>query len=278
MRLLFLGFDGLDGRRCLSEGGVFERWDGLRCICEPEIAATGPSWMTIYTGVKAGVHGVHDTWGRDAKPGLPRLWDALNERGLRCGVVGMPVTHPAQRLDGWMVSGVPAPWMDDKGRWPVELDTDGYIPDYMNAVMPRGPEPGLWREHAKSPAEAWTVMQDVAWSHAQIAARLYARDRVDCLFVGFTFPDRFGHMMQGFGNFSETDWQPIDALAHKITSLFVERLAPDVAVVVSDHGFNTTGHTESGIMLMAGAGSTGPGRCNNWDVKRMVLEAICESS
>lgn len=279
MKLLFLGFDALDGKRCLSKGGIFENWNGLRCICEPEIASTGPSWATIYTGLKVADHGVTDCWGRPNKGDTvwnhDCIWDALD---MRVGLLGLPVMWPVRAVNGWAVAGVPAPIMDERGRWPRDLDTKDYIIDYMNAVMPGGPQIWLWREKATSPEQAWTVMKDVAWSHAQIAARLYVRDRVDALFVGFTFPDRFGHMRQGFGNFSENKWAPIDALALEITNMFMDRLAPEVTVVVSDHGFDTKGHTPNGILLLSGPNTpTGEGTCRNWEVKRMVLEATCES-
>ena len=277
MRLLFLGFDALDGRRCLQDGGIFSRWDGLRCICEPEIASTGPSWTTIYTGLKQAEHGVKDCWGRPSKGHTVRdlrcLWDDL---GLRCGLIGLPVTWPAWALDGWMVSGIPAPIMDERGRWPQDLNTRNYVIDYTNAVMPTGPEPVLWRGKARSIGEAWDVMKTTAWSHAQTAAQLYAADRVEALFIGFTFPDRFGHTAEGFGSLhGDATWGGVDELAHRITDLFVRYLKPDVAALVSDHGFDDNGHTPNGIFLLAGQGvESRTGRCNNWDVKRLVLEAV----
>lgn len=276
MKLLFLGFDGLDGARTLADGGVFADWPGLRAICEPEIASAGPSWMTIYTGLKTHQHGVTDTWGRNADTCADRIWDILCADGYRCGVIGMPVTWPAQPLDGWMMSGVPVRHMGEPmAFWPEDLDIYGYIPDYMNVVMPAGPEVGQWRINVKSLPSAWNVMRNVAWNHVRIAARTYKDDRVDCLFCGFAFPDRFGHIAGQYGTVTAAQWEPIDALAAEITYLMRVRLDPDVTAVISDHGFGPGGHTKDGLFLLAKRRMRRRNiQMYNWDVMKRVLEAI----
>ena len=272
MKMLFVGIDGLDSDRVLSSGGAFSDWGGLRGRCVPEIASTGPSWTTIYTGLKQEAHGVTSPWGLEAKPSLPYIWKQLDS----CGVIGMPVTYPAHKLDdGWMLSGLPSPSSDLRARWPRDLDPGQYISDYTNILHPAKADIGRWTKPT-TPEQAWESMKKVAWSHIGNAARLYRERPVESLFVGFTFPDRWGHTVIS-GGWGETwrGWSPVDELARRLVYEARAAFDPDLVVIVSDHGFDNGGHTDAGIFLMSGKSEDI--ELHNWDVKGMIIDRLGET-
>ncbi|HJM42607.1 MAG: alkaline phosphatase family protein [Nitrospinota bacterium] len=84
--------------------------------------STYPAWTTFMTGVGPGRHGLADflirepgkyalrfAGARDRGEGAPSLWSLLSRTGRRVAVIGMPATHPPERLNGVMVSGFDSP-------------------------------------------------------------------------------------------------------------------------------------------------------------------------
>ncbi|HRI13201.1 MAG TPA: alkaline phosphatase family protein [Verrucomicrobiota bacterium] len=108
------------------DAGVLENIAGLmargvagRTRYEVPFYLTPQMWATITTGVSAGRHGVFDYYQRDqdGKVGItdgsvvavPRFWDRMAERGVRPGVVNLPLTYPPRLHCGFMISGQDAP-------------------------------------------------------------------------------------------------------------------------------------------------------------------------
>ena len=120
MKLLFIGLDGLSGEafrefdmpflRGLSEEGVCAK---LISFDDPYMA-TGPVWASVQTGLPPEAHGVYGAtaanWHTAAfKNGVKTIWRALNEKGVKCGLVNFPVTYPVRPVDAFIVCGFPAP-------------------------------------------------------------------------------------------------------------------------------------------------------------------------
>lgn len=139
-RLIVLGIDGAtwDVVQPYIEAGhlpAFQRlvkegaWGELRSIHPP---VTACCWPTIFTGTNPGKHGVFEfftfregTYDRRPTTFLdwrqPPLWKLLNHAGLSVGVFNVPVTFPAQPVDGYMVSGeMGTPRVDRQMFWPEE--------------------------------------------------------------------------------------------------------------------------------------------------------------
>jgi predicted AlkP superfamily phosphohydrolase/phosphomutase len=125
MKVLVFGMDGAT-------------WDILRPLVEsgrtPTLArmvregATGPlastihphsptAWSSFLTGANPGRHGIFDFTRR--KPGSydievvstrtrggKAIWQILSEKGIRCGVLNVPMTYPPEKVAGYFVSGV----------------------------------------------------------------------------------------------------------------------------------------------------------------------------
>jgi predicted AlkP superfamily phosphohydrolase/phosphomutase len=77
---------------------------------------TPQAWTTMVTGVNAGRHGIWDFRertgsGYELRPvngsyrRMPALWDRLAAAGHRVGLVNVPFTWPAPKLDGFVLSG-----------------------------------------------------------------------------------------------------------------------------------------------------------------------------
>ncbi|MFA6449481.1 MAG: alkaline phosphatase family protein [bacterium] len=134
---------------------------GCRAALESTVPwHSAPAWSSMSTGALPGKHGVFnffemqpDLRNLPLPPGAVRaekIWHALNRRGLSAGVVNVPVTYPAEPLDGFMISGLPGPGEDvfpperkqtisEIGRW---LDSkselrDGYFIEPRREVNAR---------------------------------------------------------------------------------------------------------------------------------------------
>jgi predicted AlkP superfamily phosphohydrolase/phosphomutase len=86
---------------------------------------------TLVTGKDAGRHGLFDFWQRGADGRFrevhagnlqePPLWRLLERRGLRSGVVNVPITYPPEPIAGFMIAGQDAPAADRSIATPPEL-------------------------------------------------------------------------------------------------------------------------------------------------------------
>ena len=81
---------------------------------------TGAAWTSFQTGVNPGRHGLFDWLTREEESYRlrpinsqmikePRLWDYVGRQGRRVGIVGVPVTYPPRRVNGFLISGILTP-------------------------------------------------------------------------------------------------------------------------------------------------------------------------
>lgn len=130
MDAILLGIDGM-------EPSLIREWrEDLPTIAsladdgvETEIRSsdppfTVPAWPTLYTGKQGGKHGAFTFEKRvdESYEYIPinysdvhaqSLWEILDNQGISCGVVNVPLTYPPTKLDhGYVVSGWPAPRND----------------------------------------------------------------------------------------------------------------------------------------------------------------------
>ena len=93
---------------------------------------TGPAWSTFQTGVNPGKHGIFD-WGSSGEEGYGEgmvdsssiktktIWELVGEAGKKAGVIGVPVTYPPRKINGFMTSGVLTPKQAEDYVYPPEL-------------------------------------------------------------------------------------------------------------------------------------------------------------
>lgn len=116
--------------RALMEHGV---WGPLRSTDPP---ITIPAWATITTGKDPGElgiygfrnrrdHGYGEMFTADASHvQAPRVWDYLEEKGLKSSLIGIPQTYPARAHHGITIAGFPAPHGESRLTYPPDLAKD----------------------------------------------------------------------------------------------------------------------------------------------------------
>ncbi len=126
-KTLIVGFDGMDWRyldrfaadvseiNSLREDGTTAR---LESVHPPW---TGSAWPSMYTGVSPDHHGVFDFFHHEdrypdtartvtrADVRAPALWTYLTSIDVPSVVMNLPVTHPAEPLDGVLIPGYLSP-------------------------------------------------------------------------------------------------------------------------------------------------------------------------
>jgi predicted AlkP superfamily phosphohydrolase/phosphomutase len=96
----------------LRDAGV---WGDLESVTPP---LSAPAWTTAVTGVNPGRHGVLNFILVDPRNYTPRMatsrdrrapavWEYMTHAGLAAGIVNVPLTSPADSLDGFMIGGFP---------------------------------------------------------------------------------------------------------------------------------------------------------------------------
>jgi predicted AlkP superfamily phosphohydrolase/phosphomutase len=111
----------------LMNHGVYGR---LRSSNPP---ITVPAWMVMVTGQRPGALGVYgfrhrkddsytDFWVANSKTITePKLWDIIGKKGLKSIILGLPPTFPAQKLEGYLVTGFISPDTLSNFTYPPEL-------------------------------------------------------------------------------------------------------------------------------------------------------------
>ena len=113
----------------IMQNGVYGK---LRSTYPPISPA---AWTTFATGYNPGKHGTYDF--RDYDPRRyscfadtivdsnafagKSIWDLVGAAGQKVGVITVPVTYPAWRVNGFMVSGYPTPDAAKSFAYPPEL-------------------------------------------------------------------------------------------------------------------------------------------------------------
>lgn len=109
---------------CLPNLAKVRREGAFGLLRSLPVANSAAAWTSIITGVNPGKHGITDFYvpktdsydirflcGGDRR--APTYWQLLPQ--LRHIVVNVPMTYPADALNGLMISGLDAPGMDSKG-------------------------------------------------------------------------------------------------------------------------------------------------------------------
>lgn len=142
-KVLVLGLDGatpelverwveegkLPNLKRIMEKGVYGK---LRSVYPPISPA---AWTTFATGYNPGKHGTYDFRNYDTNSyscfadtivdsnafAGKSIWDLVGASGQKVGVVTVPVTYPAWKVNGFMISGYPTPDSGKNYTYPPEL-------------------------------------------------------------------------------------------------------------------------------------------------------------
>ena len=204
------------------------------------------SWASASTGTNPGRHGVFGFV--DRKPGTweigftnvhtiaePQVWDLAGRAGMRCVVLNVPGTYPAQPQPhgGILVSGFVSPTLE-RSVQPASLLPFLTDRDYLIDVDLR---------HGHTDLEAFWV-QLVAHHEARtrVFCDLLDREPCDLFYCAFTGTDRLHHFLWEQMERGEEPWaarfhEYYDRIDASVGEL-VSRLDQDCRLILlSDHGF-----------------------------------------
>ena len=254
-RVFVVGWDGatLDLARPWAEAGLLPN---LRRVLEQGACGllrstippiTPVAWLSFSTGRNPGQHGVFDflrpprhytdvTPTAAALSHEPTLWNRLSRAGRKPIVVNVPMTYPAERVDGVIISGAPSPSGGDSFAYPPHL---------LDELS----------------AQGWDLTRDATLVHGtfdnyfyflrelvehRTAAVCYLMDRYpwDFFMVHYLETDQAQHLywrFMGDGGPNSDAILKIYQAADAGLGQIMERLPPDVSLVVlSDHGLGPT--------------------------------------
>lgn len=264
MKLLVIGLDGatfqvidplvargeLPGLARLMAGGT-------RVTLESTLPPLSPTaWASFITGKNPGKHGVFDFLRR--RPGsyefLPvngasirarTLWSRLSEGGVRVGVVNVPMTYPPPPVNGFIISGMDSPRLDQSYTYPAELAEEIHhqFGGYRVGVKTRGAR-NLSPEEF-TPQYAQSLYEMVA-ERGRVARYLLEKYRPDFFMVTFIAPDRIQHAAgQALTMFSQGNLDsPLAQLiieTYRRVDVEIQRLLGAIdetwtVLLISDHG------------------------------------------
>jgi len=121
--------DRLPNLKRIMQKGVYGK---LRSVYPPISPA---AWTTFATGYNPGKHGTYDFRDYDTRRyscfadtivdsnafAGKSIWDLVGASGQKVGVVTVPVTYPAWKVNGFMISGYPTPDTGKSYTYPPEL-------------------------------------------------------------------------------------------------------------------------------------------------------------
>lgn len=265
-KIYVIGLDGfnLSLFRKLEKEGVFPNLSRLMkngifgSLLSTIPPYTGPAWVSMFTGVNPGGHGVfgftrrkpesYDNFVLDSSYiSAAPIWDYLNAAGLSTGIFNLPFTFPPRKLEGFMVSGMLTPSPEKNFTYP---------PSVKDKIMEVAPAYDI----------DVPVNLDRDWRHPRLIEKLRNelenKRRVllglldeydpDFLMAVFIAPDRLQHLWwrwimenkdvptESFKDLIKQLFFKLDETIGAICGRLTER---DIILVVSDHGFTSFNKT-----------------------------------
>jgi predicted AlkP superfamily phosphohydrolase/phosphomutase len=207
---------------------------------------SAPAWSTIATGVDPGRHGIFyfdervpGSYGRRIinaeRRAAPTLWRMCSEAGRRVLVVNVPISYPAEPVNGILVAGLDTPSKDLPGfAYPSDLTRRhaDLFKDYV--IEPQAPT--LMRDGRAREAERALLESVDGWT--SLTSRLMTDEDWDLVFVVFTSTDTCQHFFWNLeGNrVVERVYEIQDEATGRLVEL-ARSQDPDVNVMIlADHG------------------------------------------
>jgi len=251
-RLVVIGLDGADWQIItpLIDRGLLPNLVRLmREGSHGELLSSFPphtpcAWTTIFTGVNPGKHGLFTfhtvvpgtyTWKltRSSDRKVRALWEIANQAGLRVGAVNIPMTFPAENIEGYMISGmIGAPAVVPSAFWPRDLADEALrlVPDLSMDVVAR-------RDGEYSIEELRTSLV----GRLELIRRLLRSRPVDVLLAVITATDAVQHHWLSDPSTPLPEAQEVLRETYQLADELIGEIADEAGdqadiVVLSDHG------------------------------------------
>lgn len=271
-KLVLIGLDGATFRvlRPLVDAGVmptlarFLREGASGTLLSTRPPVTCPAWPTMFTGVNPGKHGVYSFSFRDPKTGrmrtaasgdiaAPKVWKIIGDTGKRVGILNVPITFPAESVNGVMLTGFVSPEESPHITWPKSLNQE---------LRSKFTELSLnWKVLSYRPSKREKREKHIRRINELMVLRcrqfeyLIGQNEFDFCFLVHEYTDRVNHLFYHLLDPTyEAHRAPANQTALKLlhdgfneldASLehLVDHFGNDANyVVVSDHGFDAVSH------------------------------------
>jgi predicted AlkP superfamily phosphohydrolase/phosphomutase len=211
---------------------------------------TSPAWPTFMTGCNPGKHGVFD-FIRPKGHGFdlvnstsirqPTIWQILSQAGLKVGVMNVPVTYPAEPVNGFMITGLLSPTRGGDICYPADL-IHRYEPELgPYRIVPRV----QYTPGAEEPFIEDTY--DLIETHGRWGLHLMQHEPWDVFMLHFLSLDVMQHAMWRFMDKTHPRYEP-SRFEHAIREGYIrvdraigrmlDQADEDtIVLVMSDHGF-----------------------------------------
>lgn len=208
-------------------------------------------WSSLVTGYNPGQHGIYHlatrtqrdhTWrpataaDRKSDP----FWRLLSAAGQRVGIINVPLSYPADPVNGFMLSGMHTPSVHSPGfayppDLPEELQRQGidYVIDVPNPadLCYRDPQRALQEAQRMVSARSRTILHLMRTRPWDVLLAVF---HVTDILQHFFWPDEDGAV-------ENDDWTPMRRIYQQIDSFLSDALAltdeNTTVLLVSDHGF-----------------------------------------
>lgn len=253
-KLIILGFDGL-------EPSLLEKWrkelpnfsklidKGIYLKMKSSMPAESPpAWTSMYTGANPGKHGIFGFGKRmeDSYDLIPitatdvkmkSLWKILSEQSRKVCVINVPLTFPAEEVNGILISGRPIP----------SKKSDFVYPKTMREKLIKWNYQPIIKTDSSDKEQHLEEIKKVRESIFETGLRLFEEADWDFFMLVLTSTDDIGHFFWHYIDekhpmFKESKLKNVLLEEYKefdrILGEFLERLSRgDLLLVVSDHGF-----------------------------------------
>jgi predicted AlkP superfamily phosphohydrolase/phosphomutase len=245
-------------------------WGRLESVPNMNSAA---AWPAAFTGKNPGKHGCYwfttplpnsyefrytNATDLKAKP----VWQLLNERGKRVGVINVPMTYPAQEVNGFWVAGLEAPGIESENyAYPKNL-----LATLINYCKYIHYSRAMELVANGKPCEALTRLQEMV--AMRLCANKYLKQTYepDFLMTVFSESDQVAHGFWKYFDPSHPLYEPGNKYQDAILDIYqrldgavselMANLSDDtVVMLMSDHGVGI--NTYGGIYLNDWLGSQG---------------------
>ena len=237
----------------LMEKGCY----GLLCSTYPPV--TPPAWTSFMTGKNPGKHGIFDFRVYDpfttsdyfssySRIQSATIWEILNERGKKVGVINLPLTYPPHPIESFIVSGFDTPSVQSSFTFPEDLKLK---------ILEKFPEYDFlhsWGEGALNSLDALRSFIKKSCASLEEKARLglylWEKYPVDLFHIHFQETDIVQHRLWSLVHLNKPTGR--DLIMQEMVSQFYKRLDDMVGfflakaeeidatkIIISDHGFQS---------------------------------------
>ncbi|WP_255198811.1 alkaline phosphatase family protein [Halorarius litoreus] len=241
-RAFVLGLDGIpwDSIERWAESGDLPHFaelmaEGAAGTLRSTVPPTTPlAWPSIATGTWPAKHGIYGFQhaSRDYSKRMitsddihqPELWDVVTP-----ALVGnVPMTYPADAIDGMMVTGMMSPSINERFTHPPAFRDElvETIPDYKIGLQ--------WSEYRGREAEFLPALTSLVDARRKLMRRFMAEEDWRLFFFVYTAPDRLQHLIWD-DEVRLEHYQLLDDILGEVMAYTDEHDA--LLFVVSDHGF-----------------------------------------